>query len=89
MTDKENKRDKYDIELPASIIESFARFLNPEIRKYYDSEQGQQEFGLYNKSWGKEQKSGQSKPNQVKWKCKNPQPEEGILCPRKIIAQNS
>ena len=44
---------------------------------------------LYNKSWGKEQKSGQSKPNQVKWKCKNPQPEEGILCPRKIIAQNS
>ena len=22
--------------------------------------------GLYNKSWGKEQKSGQSKPNQVK-----------------------
>ena len=46
-------------------------------------------FWLYNKSWGKEQKSGQSKPNQVKWKCKNPQPEEGILCPRKIIAQNS
>ena len=44
---------------------------------------------LYNKSWGKEQKSGQSKPNQVKWKCKDPQPEEGILCPRKIIAQNS
>ena len=34
-------------------------------------------------------KDGQSKPNQVKWKCKNPQPEEGILCPRKIIAQNS
>src|SRR5699024_6518679 len=48
-----------------------------------------EEFRLYNKSWGKEQKSGQSKPNQVKWKCKNPQPEEGILCPRKIIAQNS
>ena len=56
MADKEIKRDKYDIELPASIIESFARFLIPEIRKYYDSEQGQQEFGLYNKSWGKEQK---------------------------------
>ena len=66
MADKEIKRDKYDIELPASIIESFARFLVPEIRKYYDSEQGQQEFRLYNKSWGKEQKSGQSKPNQVK-----------------------
>ena len=37
-------RDKYDIELPQSVIESFARFLVPEIRKYYDSEQGQKEF---------------------------------------------
>ena len=44
LADKEIKRDKYDIELPASIIESFARFLVPEIRKYYGSEQGQQEF---------------------------------------------
>ena len=44
LADKENRRDKYHIELPASIIESFARFLVPEIRKYYDSEQGQQEF---------------------------------------------
>ena len=34
MADKEIKRDKYDIALPASIIESFARFLVPEIRKY-------------------------------------------------------
>ena len=33
-----------DIELPQSIIDSFARFLVPEIRKYYDSEQGQREF---------------------------------------------
>ena len=29
------KRDKYDIELPQSIIESFARFLVPEMKKYY------------------------------------------------------
>ena len=35
---------KYDIELPQSIIDSFARFLVPEIRKYYDSERGQKEF---------------------------------------------
>ena len=34
LADKEIKRDKYDIELPASIIEFFARFLVPEIRKY-------------------------------------------------------
>lgn len=32
----EEKRDKYDIELPQSIIESFARFLVPEMKKYYD-----------------------------------------------------
>ena len=33
---------KYDIELPQSIVESYARFLVPEIRKFYESEQGKQ-----------------------------------------------
>ena len=31
----EEKQDKYDIELSQSIIESFARFLVPEMEKYY------------------------------------------------------
>ena len=31
----EEKRNKYDIELPQSIIESFARFLVTEMKKYY------------------------------------------------------
>ena len=44
MADKETRQDQYDIELPPSIIESFACFLVPEIQKYYDSEQGQKEF---------------------------------------------
>lgn len=46
MANKENRhdKDKYDIELPQSIIESFARFLVPEIRKFYESEEGQLEF---------------------------------------------
>ena len=35
----EEKRDKYDIELPQSIIESFARFLVPEMKKYYAEQQ--------------------------------------------------
>lgn len=41
-----NQPDKaaHEIELPQAIIETFARFLVPEIRKYYDSEQGQREF---------------------------------------------
>ncbi|MCL2150537.1 MAG: hypothetical protein FWH51_06410 [Dehalococcoidia bacterium] len=33
-----------EIELPQSIINEFARFIVPEIRKYYDSEQGRREF---------------------------------------------
>ena len=44
--------DKVDceIELPQAIIETFARFLVPEIRKYYDSEQGQREFAEWQKA---------------------------------------
>lgn len=44
---KENiptQRTEHEIELPQEIIESFARFLVPEIRKYYESEQGRREF---------------------------------------------
>ena len=33
-----------EVELPQSIIDEFARFLVPEIRKFYDSENGQREF---------------------------------------------
>ena len=36
---------KYDIELPQSIVESYARFLVPELRKFYESEQGKQILG--------------------------------------------
>ena len=53
MVDKEVRQERYDIELQQSIIESFARFLVPEIRKYYDSEQGQQEFA----KWQEEQEN--------------------------------
>ena len=33
-----------DILLPQSIIDEFARLLVPEIRKFYESEEGQREF---------------------------------------------
>lgn len=49
-TKREDQQD--EIELPQEIIESFARFLVPEIRKYYESEQGQREF----KEWEKQRK---------------------------------
>ena len=48
--------NKYDIELPQSIIDAFARFLVPEIRKYYDSEQGQREFAEWEALLKAEQK---------------------------------
>ena len=41
---KDDQKSPYEIELPQSVIESFARFLVPEIRKYYESEQGKREF---------------------------------------------
>jgi hypothetical protein len=45
MADKDdNPKNPYDVELPQSVIESFARFLLPEIRKFYASELGQREF---------------------------------------------
>ena len=33
-----SKDQQCDIQLPQEVIESFARFLVPEIRKHYDSE---------------------------------------------------
>ena len=43
----------YEIELPQAIIEAFARFLVPEIRKYYDSEQGYREYVEWQAAQGK------------------------------------
>ena len=35
----EENRDKYNIEIPQSIIESFARFLVREMKNYYAEQQ--------------------------------------------------
>ena len=56
MSDKEVRKEPRDIELPQAIIDSFARFLVPEIRKYYESEQGQREF----QEWLEEQEREES-----------------------------
>jgi len=55
----EEKTDR-EIELPQSVIDSFARFLVPEIRKYYNSEQGQREFA----EWNKKQQSKKDKDDE-------------------------
>lgn len=49
MEKPEKPRNPYDVELPQSIIESFARFLLPEIRKFYASEEGKREFQEFEK----------------------------------------
>lgn len=40
MASQEKRQNLYEIELPQSIIDSFARFLVPEIQKFYASDQG-------------------------------------------------
>ena len=44
-----------EIELPQSIISEFARFLIPEMRKFYESEKGQKMFA----EWQVEQEKKQ------------------------------
>ena len=51
-----NKADR-EIEIPQAIIGTFARFLVPEIRKYYDSEQGQREFAGWQEAVSKAEKA--------------------------------
>lgn len=36
-----DKKNKYDVDIPEEVLSSFARFLLPEIRKFYESEEGQ------------------------------------------------
>jgi len=51
--------DRYqDFMLPQCIIDEFARFLVPEIQKYYESEQGQREFA----QWKAEKERNQDNP---------------------------
>ena len=51
MVGQKKHREQYDIELPQSIIDSFARFLAPEIQKFYASEQGQKELAEWEKKY--------------------------------------
>ena len=44
MASQQKHQNPYEIELPQSIIDSFARFLAPEIQKLYASEEGRKEY---------------------------------------------
>lgn len=49
MASQERRQNPYEVELPQSIIDSFARFLVPEIQKFYASEKGQKELAEWEK----------------------------------------
>lgn len=51
MASQEKRQNPYEIELPQSIIDSFARFLVPEIQKFYANEQGQKELEEWKKKY--------------------------------------
>lgn len=51
MASQEKRQNLYEIELPQSIIDSFARFLVPEIQKFYASEEGRKELEAWKKKY--------------------------------------
>ena len=55
----ETEKSERDVELPQSIIDSFARFLVPEIRKFYESEQGQRELAEWESQQIEKQEKGE------------------------------
>ena len=56
MASQEERQNPYEIELPQSIIDSFARFLVPEIQKFYASEDGQKSFLEWKKAYQEQSK---------------------------------
>lgn len=50
MASQKKHQEQYDVELPQSIIDSFARLLVPEIQKFYASQQGQKELEEWEKN---------------------------------------
>ena len=51
MASQEKHQNPYEIELPQSIIDSFAQFLAPEIQKLYASEEGRKELEVWKKKY--------------------------------------
>ena len=56
MVSQEKRQNPYEIELPQSIIDSFARFLAPEIQKLYASEEGRKELEAWKKKYSDKSK---------------------------------
>ena len=50
------QKKPYDVELPQSVVDEYARFLVPEIRAFYSTPEGQKAF----KGWQKEHEKGEN-----------------------------
>ena len=37
----DKKKNKYDVDIPKEVLDAFARYIIPEIRRFYESENGQ------------------------------------------------
>ena len=48
--DKDLKIDYNEVELPQELLTSFAKFLVPEIRKFYQSEEGKAYYARWLKN---------------------------------------
>lgn len=37
----DKKKSKYDVDIPKEVLDAFARYIIPEIRRFHESEDGQ------------------------------------------------
>ena len=37
----DKKKSKYDVDIPKEVLDAFARYIIPEIRRFHESEEGQ------------------------------------------------
>ena len=51
MASQEKRQNPYEIELPQSIIDSFARIIAPEIQTLYAREEGRKELEAWKKKY--------------------------------------
>ena len=36
----DKKKNKYDVDIPKEVLDAFARYIIPEIRRFHESEEG-------------------------------------------------
>lgn len=60
-----DKKNKYDVDISEKVPSSFARFLLPEIRKFYESKAGQGYYAEWLKRHPEYEKQNPPKSNRI------------------------